>query len=309
MRFKKENFYTLIFAAAVLIAIPLGVYYFPNENNEINSSDAQFSLLEATDVLAGIEWEDVSLPQGATAIIPADLSGKSFENNTKYNVNMESLKFSPFEISTTGPIVLIIHTYGTEGYSSEGYITASSTLKSADSSLNVICAGEALAQTLTEKGIPVLHDKTLYDEISYSKAYTLSIEAVEKHMKENPSIKYVIDIQRDSVFSQNGNCIKSVAKTEKGFSAQIAFISGSDENGADFPNWKSNLALTVALENELKKNNPKLTRGVSLMPSGYGQYTCPGFITVEIGTSGNTPEEAQTASRFLGEAFANLIIS
>ncbi len=203
--------------------------------------------------------------------------------------------------------VLIIHTYGTQCYSKENYIFNNSTLKSEDELINVLCAGEALKEYLEQKGVKVIHDKTLFDKISYSNAYNLSTEAVKKHIEKNPNIKYVIDIQRDSVFSQKGNCIKAVTNTSKGKTAQIGFISGCDENGADFPHWKENLSLSYALSEKLYQFYPKLSRGVTLLPSGYGQYSCKGFVTVEIGTAGNTPKEAKNAAEFLAEALYEVI--
>jgi stage II sporulation protein P len=163
---------------------------------------------------------------------------------------------------------LIIHTYGTQCYSKENYIFNNSTLKSEDESINVLCAGDALKEYLEQKGVKVIHDKTLFDKISYSNAYNLSTEAVKNHIKNNPNIKYVIDIQRDSVFSQKGNCIKAVTNTQKGKTAQIAFISGCDENGADFPHWKDNLSLSYALSQKLYSFDSKLSRGVTLHSSG-----------------------------------------
>jgi stage II sporulation protein P len=131
--------------------------------------------------------------------------------------------------------------------------------------------------------------------------------AVKKQISDNPNIKYVIDIQRDSLFTQDGRCIKAVTTTEKGKTAQINFISGSDENGADYPNWKDNLSLSYEVSENLYKANKKLSRGVTLKPSGYGQYSCDNFITVEIGTAGNTPDEAKNAAAFLAEALYDTI--
>jgi stage II sporulation protein P len=293
----KEKIQLCIWSVVILIVLPL---FLKPSQRDIPAKNQ--SSEEAKNVFAE-DNSEAELPEGATAIIPADLSGKIFTNKTAYSVSEDNFTHQKREKGA----VLIIHTYGTQAYCNDGYITKSSTLKSKNPKENVILAGEALARYLSEMGIEVFHDKTLYDLISFSNAYNLSIESVKNKIQENPHIKYVIDIQRDSVFSQNGSCVKAVTMTERGKTAQIGFISGSDENGGDFPSWKKNLSLSLAVSNELMKTSPKLSRGVCLMPSGYGQYTCDGFMTVKLGTAGNTPSEVENAAFFLSRALYEII--
>lgn len=296
----REKLYLCLWAIAILVVVP---FLFGKEIPFFSSSSEKD--ISALGTFAEEDISKENVPENATSIISADLSGQTLENKTKYHVSENKLSFSSnYKKDDT---VLIIHTYGTQCYSEKGYITNSSTLKSEDKAINVVLAGVALKKELNKMGINAIHDETLYDAISYSNAYNLSSEAVRKHIKNNPKIKYVIDIQRDSVFSQNGSCIKAVTTTTKGKTAQIGFISGCDENGADFPHWKNNLSLSYAISQKLYEINPKLSRGVSLLPSGYGQYTSDGYITVEIGTAGNTPTEVKNATAFLAEAFCEII--
>ncbi len=297
----KEKLSLCLWAILVLTSVSLFFRFTDN----IPPTHSGQSSESAKDVFATDDSSEANLPQDASPVVSADLSGKSFINETKYSISETTL-----ETLTKGnpnDAILIIHTYGTQGYCKEGYVTFRSTLKSEDSEENVICAGEVIKELLTEKGITVFHDKTLYDKISYSNAYTLATDAVKKQLTDNPNIKYVIDIQRDSLFTQDGRCIKAVTTTERGKTAQINFISGSDQNGADYPNWKDNLSLTYEVSENLYKTNQKLSRGVTLKPSGYGQYSSENFITVEIGTAGNTPDEAKNAAAFLAEALYDTI--
>ncbi len=301
----KERIQLFIWAIIIFVSVP---FLFENNLSASHGFDDfekdSSNTLSAEDVFAE-DGSNISLPENASKIISADLSGNDFDNQTRYQINKDDLVFIPEKEKDVA--VLIIHTYATQSYSEEGYITNNSTLKSENENLNVLCAGEALANELKNKGITVIHEKTMFDKISYSNAYSLSIEAVKNHTKNNPKIKYVIDIQRGSVFSQSGNCIKAVTNTKKGKTAQIGFKSGCDENGADFPDWKTNLSLSYALSEKLCNITPKLSMGVTLLPSGYGQYSSDGFITIEIGTAGNTPEEAKNAAALFAEALCDLI--
>ncbi len=307
MRIKKEIFQILVWALAVIIIVPIFIYFFSEKKeNEVSfSSEEDFSFIfEST--------EEVFLPQGAIPVVSARLEDEEFKNQTEYDLKADKLSYSKKdyskELSENSPLVLIIHTYGTQSYCEKGYITEESTLKSENEIENVISAGKALKNSLEQKGIKAIHHKALFDKISYSGAYNLSTEAVYDYLKKYPSIQFVIDIQRDSLFTPNGSCVKAVTNTEKGKTAQISFISGSNENGADFPNWKKNLSLSLELSKRLSKINEGLSRGVCLMPSGYGQYSSEGYITVKIGTAGNTPKEAENASELLSEALSELIL-
>ncbi len=67
----------------------------------------------------------------------------------------------------------------------------------------VIGVGDELTKKLQEKGISVVHDRSVYDvkneKEERSKAYDYAAEAIEKYLKKYPSIKVVIDLHRDGV--------------------------------------------------------------------------------------------------------------
>ena len=57
----------------------------------------------------------------------------------------------------------------------------SDTFRTLDTNCNMIRIGDEMAQALTDAGISVVHDRSLYDYPSYSGAYNRSLAAIEKY--------------------------------------------------------------------------------------------------------------------------------
>lgn len=76
------------------------------------------------------------------------------------------------KLGAEGPQVLIIHTHGSESYTmppGQEY-NVSDTFRTLDTNCNMIRIGDEMAQVLTDAGISVVHDRSLYDYPSYSGA-------------------------------------------------------------------------------------------------------------------------------------------
>jgi len=157
------------------------------------------------------ETDEPELPEGVYPVIPLDMSEGQTENSlfyrneSKYSPDINALADSEYPLKyaqnasspqDSAPIVLIIHTHGTECYLPDGQetYTADTPTRSTDRSINVVAVGEALAAALTENGIPTVHCKTMFDEKSYSESYDLSERAVLDYIKQYPSIQYVFDV-------------------------------------------------------------------------------------------------------------------
>jgi stage II sporulation protein P len=62
------------------------------------------------------------------------------------------------------------------------------------------------------------------------------------------------------------------------------------------------------LTDKLNKNHTAFTRPISLRGSSYNQEYTPGSILVEIGSCGNTLEEAKNAGVIFAEEVSKLIL-
>lgn len=210
---------------------------------------------------------------------------------------------------TEEPLVLLLHTHGSEAYTMpEGEEYAeSSYCRTLDESYNVVRVGEEIARVLEERGIVVLHDTTLHDYPQYSGAYDRSLLTAQSYLEEYPSIRYVLDIHRDAIEDANGTAYKVVTQ-EDPHVAQLSFVVGSDGSGLAHPQWRENLRLAVALQNVLLERSPTLMRPITLRNSRYNQHLSTGSLLVEVGTAGNSLDEALLAAQTFAEGFADWLV-
>ena len=209
-----------------------------------------------------------------------------------------------------GPQVLILHTHGSEAYTpaEETGIVWSGDHRTTDYRYNVVRVGDAVAEVLGDAGISVLHDRTLYDYPSYSEAYDRALTAIEAHLAEFPSIRFVLDIHRDAVEDGEGNQYKVVSPVEGvGTAAQLTLVVGSDGSGLPHPEWPENLRLAAALQEALLADYPTLMRPLLLRNSRYNQHATTGSLLLEVGAAGNAPEEALLSAQLFARAFAQIL--
>jgi stage II sporulation protein P len=81
-------------------------------------------------------------------------------------------------------------------------------------------------------------------------------------------------------------------------------LVGSDDSGLEHPNWRQNMALALYLQNAAVQRNPTLMRPISLVRERYNQQLCPGMLILEVGSAGNTLQEALAGTRLFANAIA-----
>lgn len=267
---------------------------------------------EALPVLSLPEMElgqaEALLPAPKENVLETTIEGgMSIKNQTGYFVDPAELLKSGADITLPAEDVqiLIIHTHSSEAYTQAGLdrYRPSDTNRTEDTQFNIVRIGDELAQILSEEGLNVIHDRGIYDYPSYTGSYTRSGEAVQQYLESYPGIGIVLDIHRDALGSE-GVVYKTMAEEEGVCASQIMLLAGSDGSGLEHPDWRRNLALAVYLQNAVMENNPTLMRPISLVNERYNQHLCPGSLIVEVGSSGNTLQEALAAVRLFGRAIA-----
>ena len=237
-------------------------------------------------------------------IIPTTISGGMvIKNSTDYDIDINAIADHgcSLRLERDKPQILIIHTHSSEAYSPAGLYKYEDlgTNRTLDASYSVIRIGNELTAIFEANGLNVIHDTQVFDYPSYTGSYNRSCEAIEKYLADNPSIKIVIDLHRDALGSDT--VTYKTAATEQGVCAsQAMFVIGSNASGLEHPNWQQNLSLAVYLQNAVCRSYPSLMRPILLTKYRYNQHLTPGSMILEVGSNGNTLQEALAAIRLFG---------
>lgn len=249
------------------------------------------------------EWENLYVfdrslvPDGARAIVPKDL----FDFNAVSGGDSSPWQAPAAEIAQ-GPLVLIVHSHGGEGYTPEGtvYLDADAIVgRSDDAVQSVIGAGGALCDALNERGIGAIHCPTRFDQTGNAGAFERTAKAISAYLEQYPTIRYVIDVHRGAGLDENGDVVRAVTWHDGAATAQSAWIA---------PQGSASEALATALCEQMNADGGRLC--YSVQAEHFGQawaweniYT----LRAEIGTSGNSAEEATRAAEYIAHALRVLL--
>ncbi len=240
---------------------------------------------------------------------PEDAEILEFSNYADVTVLAQDWLLAPLSWNlqgSDGPTVLIYHSHATESYENTENYDATVPYRTLQTQYNMISIGERLAQKLEAAGIQVIHDKTLHDYPSYTEAYYRSEDTVERYLKTYPTIRLVLDIHRDAYEDSQGNQMSATVTVDGLESSRLMLVVGTNEGSASHPNWQENAALAVKLQAVLSQLHPQLCRAVCLRSSTFNQYLSPGALLIEVGTAGDTRQQALYGAELLAEGIIKL---
>ncbi len=262
--------------------------------------------------------EDAAEEQQLTAVTPADIrektiTGTALFNRTQKAVDLAAvaaagtpLRFAP---ASDGPQILIVHTHGTESFARDGTepYTETGTAHTTDAGYSVIRLGDEIARIFGEMGLSVLHDTTLYDYPAYDGAYDRARAGIEAVLAEHPTVQMVLDVHRDALVGADGTVYKPVLEVDGVKTAQVMLLVGTDDAGAYFPDWTEHLALAMQLQRQMDALWPDLARPITLRTARFNQQLTKGSLLVEIGSHGNTLDEALAGARLFARATGQVL--
>ena len=251
-----------------------------------------------------------TLPDAPPNFTPEDIQYVDIRYNADRQPNLENLLTQALTWDLTGsePTVLIYHTHGSEAFTptaASTYEEEGGEFRTLDDQHNMISVGDELTRILEAVGISVIHDRTCYDHPDYTAAYSTARKGIQKILEEYPSIQLVIDLHRDAVEQADGSQWAPTALVNGQEAAQLMFVVGTDSYYQN-AHWQTNLSIAIKLNVLMEKAHPGTTRPIDLRSQRFNQDLTAGAMIVEIGTAGNTLEEAKNSVSVLAEAIVQL---
>lgn len=248
-------------------------------------------------------------PSPGLTILPEDGQAVELYDLVGYEPDVETLLAASlsWQLRSSEPTVLIIHTHGAESYTKQPWedYTEDSIYRTFDADYNMISIGQELARVLEEGGVHVIHDRMMHDYPSFSGAYEHARSTIQSYLAAYPSICMVIDLHRDALDFEQDPQLSTYAKADGQVSSQLMLVAGTDAN-LEYPGWQENLSLGLKLMAVLEKEYPGITRPIHLRAERFNLDLTPGSLLVEVGANGDTHEMALVAARALGNGILAL---
>lgn len=223
----------------------------------------------------------------------------------------ESKILPDLNLKTDGtPMVLIYHTHTTESYqdTDSSFYDAKFNFRTTEPDKNMVAVGDAIAQELSAAGIGVIHAGEIHDYPQWNGSYSRSAVTVRDVLAKYPSVQIALDIHRDAISS--GSTVIAPTVTVNGQkSAQIMIISGCDDGTMNLQNYRKNFHLACQIQQHAETMFPGLTRPILFDYRKYNQDLTNGSLLIEVGSQGNSLDEAVLAGHLTGQALAETIRS
>ncbi len=293
------------------LALETGEY---TENIENKSSETVIEVAETEQTEQEVQTAEQTTekqPINPDEIPKADTV--KFSNQSGYEFNLQSMLDNPKRITADSnePVVLIYHTHATEAYTQSGTntYTPSGEARTLDTNQNMVRVGEELCKVLESRGIKTIHLTDLNDYPSYNGSYGASLKNVKAALEQYPSVKMTIDIHRDAILNADGSPKKLTTDINGKTAAQMMLVMGTDASGLAFDDWEEHLGYAVTLQRELDAAYPNLMRSINLRKQRFNLHLTSGSMLLEVGTSGNTLEEAIYSIQLFGDTLATYMLA
>ena len=242
-----------------------------------------------------------SLPNGG------QVRNSTFWSNADLLAESKIMPELPLRTDGT-PMVLIYHTHTTESYVAEktGRYDDSFNFRTTEPDKNMVSVGDAIAEQLAAAGIGVVHAREIHDFPVWTGSYSNSAETIRSVLEQYPEICIALDIHRDAI-SDGKTVIAPVAEVNGKQSAQIMIISGCDDGTMGMPDYRKNFHFASRLQETAETMFPGFTRPILFDYRKYNQDLTAGSLLIEVGSQGNTLEEARYAGELVGQALSETI--
>ena len=207
----------------------------------------------------------------------------------------------PTKSEIKDPIIYIYNSHQLENYNNNN-------LEIYGITPNVLMASYLLKEKLNENGLPAIVEDTNLTEFltlnnwDYSSSYKASRIFILDKQNTYPTLKYFIDIHRDSV----GKSLTTININNRNY-ARILFVVGLEHN-----NYEANLNLATSINDIFNKKYPGLSRGIYKKEGPnvngiYNQDISPNSMLIEVGGVDNNIEEVLNTLNAISEVLKEYI--
>lgn len=232
---------------------------------------------------------------------PASLIDSNYKKLTVSKKSKETKLEVKNENTSTNELIYIYNTHQTEEYAASNFIEYSvkPTVQMANYILeDVFNKNNFYTKVEEEKVKDILN----INGWNYAKSYQASRILLENAKSTSPSLKYFIDLHRDSLSKDK----TTIEINNKSYARTIFLI------GLENKNYEENLAFTTKINDKLNEKYPNLSKGIYKkggegVNGVYNQDFSPYTILIEIGGKDNTVDEVLNSTLAFAECFMEVI--
>lgn len=291
----------LFFFVMLLLGIIISFNRLENSKIKIDDKELVSLLLKSGNSFSSNE--DKSLVDKIVSIVvsiyenPVKILSSTRSNLVEEKVNTVSKMVE----SASDSLIYIYNTHQGEEYAASDFLEYS--VKP-----TVMMNDYILEEQFNKNGFGVIVEERKIKDVlnnnnwKYSYSYRASRFLMEDAKKNNPSLKYFIDVHRDSLTKE-----KTTIEIEGKSYAKVIFLIGLENE-----NYEKNLAFTTKLNDKLNSKYPGLSKGIykkggegvnGVYNQDFSEYT----ILVEMGGVDNTTIEVLNTSLAFSECFMEVI--
>ncbi len=182
-----------------------------------------------------------------------------------------------------GPHIRLYHSHSDESY------TPSDGRSNIPEHGGIYQVGAVFRDALAGKGYDVVQDTTAHDPHDDA-AYIRSRRTALKLLQQGATVLF--DVHRDTAPAE------AYRRTVAGQTVtQVMIVVGRDN-----PGMQASLGFAKAVKDAADRIHPRLIRGIFMGEGGYNQDLTPRNLLFEVGSFGNTRQEAEAGIRLLADA-------
>lgn len=195
-------------------------------------------------------------------------------------------------------------------HTSESFVSMSGVTHTQGTCGDIVMIGRELIRRLEDRyGVRVAYSEIIHDYPNWSRAYTNALQTAVALVKDNPSLKMLLDIHRDGFDDElvtPKEAKNIVTANINGVSvARILFVVTTDDFGLAHPNWRSNYSFAVKLNSKLNEMYPGLSRGIDVRKDArFNQHVHERALIVEVGAYISEEEELRRSVAMLADVIA-----